>query len=276
MNKIYISLLLIGISACDSLRKEVDFESDQYPTSLVISAFPTIGDSLNSSISLSKGTLDAISSFDNVTNAKFKLFENGNLIQELNGANVNENYLFNEDLSSNNFYQIEVSHPDFRTISAETFVPVPVQNLTAIGTVDNDELTIEISFDDSPNAEFYRLVIMEQDFITGWETNSQYFDIDPFEGTSYYYRDGFFTDEGFRDGRASLDVDLSYFSGNGELKVVLIACSEDYFNYFKSRFAWEESDGAGPFTEPVQIYTNVTNGLGILAGYSITEAAVEL
>ena len=56
------------------------------------------------------------------------------------------------------------------------------------------------------------------------------------------------------------------FDPNQEIFVQLKSVSEDYFNYFNtvSLQSWTSGD---PFSEPVQVYSNVQDGFGIFAGY---------
>jgi len=51
------------------------------------------------------------------------------------------------------------------------------------------------------------------------------------------------------------------------IEVALFSVSEDYFKYEDSRELFTQVEG-DPFAQPVQIYTNVKDGLGIFAGFS--------
>jgi hypothetical protein len=51
--------------------------------------------------------------------------------------------------------------------------------------------------------------------------------------------------------------------------VYLKSLEEDYYQYEKSKHLYyENGDGDDPFTEPVLIYSNVENGLGVFGGFS--------
>lgn len=52
--------------------------------------------------------------------------------------------------------------------------------------------------------------------------------------------------------------------------VKLYSVSEEYFNYEESRELFNQVEG-DPFAQPVQIYTNVKNGLGIFGGFSLDQ-----
>ena len=51
------------------------------------------------------------------------------------------------------------------------------------------------------------------------------------------------------------------------VRVVLLSVSEEYYKYFITKNLQDHASG-DPFAQPVQVFTNVENGLGIFAGYS--------
>lgn len=53
-----------------------------------------------------------------------------------------------------------------------------------------------------------------------------------------------------------------------EIRVLLFSLSEDYFKYMQTRSLQLDS-GTDPFSQPVQVYSNVSSGFGIFAGGSI-------
>jgi len=50
---------------------------------------------------------------------------------------------------------------------------------------------------------------------------------------------------------------------NSKIHIKLYSISEGYYNYKKSVQEWNKNKD-NPFTEPVIIYSNVVNGMGIL------------
>ena len=56
------------------------------------------------------------------------------------------------------------------------------------------------------------------------------------------------------------------------VNVSVLNCSKDFYLYNKSV---QESDGIGgnPFTDPVQVYTNIQNGFGCFGAYNIDKWA---
>ncbi len=63
-------------------------------------------------------------------------------------------------------------------------------------------------------------------------------------------------------------LDLSRGSGRNELLVIISSLSEDYYEYLLSL---ERNEFYDPLTqEPIPVYSNVTGGLGVFAGYTNT------
>lgn len=80
----------------------------------------------------------------------------------------------------------------------------------------------------------------------------------------------FVSDKGKDQGLIRSSDFFTYNFGDGEQEVVrhrLYVSDEHYYNYHTSveRNLWNSGD---PFAEPVIIYTNITNGLGVVAGYN--------
>ena len=51
------------------------------------------------------------------------------------------------------------------------------------------------------------------------------------------------------------------------VRVILQSVTESYYRYFATQSLQNNTSG-DPFAQPVQVFTNVENGLGIFAGYS--------
>lgn len=90
------------------------------------------------------------------------------------------------------------------------------------------------------------------------------------EGARYLY----FADTGF-DGK---DFTLDFFiiptlldfetEQNVAIKFVLKSISEDYYNYILTSDYQIKIEEEGTLAEPVQVSSNITNGLGVFAGYN--------
>jgi hypothetical protein len=61
---------------------------------------------------------------------------------------------------------------------------------------------------------------------------------------------------------------------NVTVHVVLVSMNKEYYDYFSSvKLSKEISDN--PLLQPVQMYTNIANGLGVFGGFSVSEILLE-
>lgn len=86
----------------------------------------------------------------------------------------------------------------------------------------------------------------------------------------YYAGSILFADHVFNGKTQTLRIAINlndYYEFTG-IELSLKSCSEAYYKYFKSLETYFGVEG-NPFAEPVQVYTNIENGLGIWGGYSV-------
>jgi hypothetical protein len=53
-----------------------------------------------------------------------------------------------------------------------------------------------------------------------------------------------------------------------DLYLDVLTCSPDFYQYFRT-YIINASERVNPFAEPIEVYSNIENGLGIFAGYSM-------
>ena len=93
------------------------------------------------------------------------------------------------------------------------------------------------------------------------------------DGIEEYYQDrAYFDDALFDGGTYDLDIAIPYSSGfrvEGEKRryyIQFLTLSEDLYFYEVSADRQRSTD-QDPFTEPVDVYSNISSGFGIFAGY---------
>ena len=106
--------------------------------------------------------------------------------------------------------------------------------------------------------------------------------LNPFmDETSYSGDDALFSDILFNG--ETKQIEFTIFLGKideGEdvlssLKVELRNVSESYYYYYRSVDLHQMNEG-NPFAEPVQVYSNVENGLGIFTAYNESSQVLNL
>ncbi len=154
----------------------------------------------------------------------------------------------------------------------------------------NDVLISNITFIDPPGiSNFYQLVIIQErwEVIDGTETYYRkvvdYIKDDPVfysrnqEGTLLEGLDfhGLFNDElinGTYDLQCLIPSSyykLYWFDKKIKLTFYLYHHTEDYYRYFRTKLISDYSNGI-PIFEPVNIYSNVQNGIGLVSGLSFS------
>ena len=215
-------------------------------------------------------------------------------------------YTHSNKLISGLEYVIEVNHPDYNSVFANTRIPQNINFLNyEINSLDSTALRssrLKLNFLDHLNEDnYYRIrLFASYDEYEDWD----YWDYDwleydlkqfvkytelelysndpslsdgsiPWEGYSFTGSAAFFTDDLF-DGEQKelvfdLDLDLNNFAAGDSLFLELTSFSEEAYNYMYSVIRSQNSF-VSPFgTEPVSVYSNIENGIGIFMGANILD-----
>ena len=193
-------------------------------------------------------------------------------------------------------YQIEVRYPGMEPVTATALVPRPAraktvpQPLNEAILVDGrplDRLVFEI--DDNGNKDnYYSVEITAAKAGSGEKPRRIVFFSDEkafsenlivtsgqhTEGVFYSPDYGvYFSNGKFKGQNHSFElyVDQAYMSGQYQLKLRVLTLSREYFE-FATSYQKQKLNANNPFAEPTQVYSNIGGGLGIFAGYSITES----
>jgi hypothetical protein len=294
MNKYYIivSILLI-LTACIS---EIDVPTNQKTDVPVLNALFSDGDAMK----LYLFNIDT-------TGIIIDLYENDIYIESLSNSDE-DLFISEYKLNAGNLYSLIVIDQDGnKIISVDDSIPIPVEitdidfildsKYMIIGGQEGDAGTVNIEFNDPENTKnYYELMVYIIEYNkTDPNTNEVYDSIlflksisteNPIlsaEGSIYSGNKSFlFSDNLFNGQQISFDID--YFTGciacGYKHVVVLRSVSFDYYTYMKSLLLYYNATNLAEFvsitdlssfifeTEPVNLYSNIENGLGIFAAYS--------
>ncbi|MCG8326573.1 MAG: DUF4249 domain-containing protein [Chitinophagales bacterium] len=215
----------------------------------------------------------------------------GNIIEELiHGSNGNYISANNTKPIIDQTYHIEVSANGFTTVDATGRLPHPVDftiDQTTTTSFDG-EIQFKVDFkisDDGSSSHYYIIesfvlieepsgeIIKLQNELSLLDSRTDNASIG--DGTDrfsrIYLQDNTFNGQ-FYETEATLYSFIPEDIPSENYKVFMLVKSveESLYNYFKS-FDRFKLTGDEPFAEPVQVYTNVNNGLGIFGGFSIKE-----
>lgn len=222
-----------------------------------------------------------------IENAKVQLFEDGEAVEDLLyfGGGFYRSMSFRPVHGKT--YQVLVSSEGLTSVNAENEVPTPV-HFISIDTSssrfnDMDVVECKMRINDPANeANYYLLSVrrlfryMDYDstFISEIISPLWLESNDPVVEEWIDYGSGLLFSDDMIDGK---NYDFSFMlymwdladSETDSAKVYfnLFSISKDYYLYAKS-YQMNRISAGNPFAEPVQVYSNVNNGIGVFAGYS--------
>jgi hypothetical protein len=275
--KILICICLMGV--LHSCEKEIPYLGDDVDEQLVLVSYIEAGDNR---VRCSLSSTASILNDDDIvyfTNANVRVKKNGNVLG--NALSMGDGwYELEVDVLVGDVFSIEASQNGYESVSAETTVPAPPSNFesTELELIDDGysgRYRASLSFDDPVGADFYQLLVYEdspfaQPYPIGFSTTNPIFQNEDVFGESewYYNNDGFFSDELFEGDRAEFEID--FYSGSGDVKIQVIRCSREFYLYQKSVIKYQQTSGDF-FAQPVQIFSNVESGLGVVGAYAFSE-----
>ncbi len=213
--------------------------------------------------------------------ATVTICESGNLVAELFQIRQGTYRATNYKPRIGVTYELRVSAEGFKSVTSTATIPSPIKIDSVVVTeksIDRFKTNLTIFFQDPPGEDnYYQLLLYS---IRKYESNTSLTIIGfsssdavlqkpdvSLQESDYYYDDALFDDALFDGQFYDLDINFNIPFESIEMFVVLLTTSESYYNFRKSVVQQKLSED-NPFAEPVPIYTNIENGLGVFAGYS--------
>lgn len=295
---LFLSFLILLSYSCE---EPIDLDIAVPDAQIVVTSNFSPSQSFQVTISKSKYILSPEAN-EYVNNATVRITDaQGNSLEELQLNNARIPYYQSKRITpqSGQFYRIEVDIPEQLPISAESTIPYPVplksirmDTLEMFGSEEDMiyKIAVTVQFDDPIGVQDYYHLSLYNQVPASEETPLEGFQDDetightltpltPLESDEanpsivFHYEEGgvLFTDEDF-DGR---QVALKFYSllnitdalekGNvvGELRTV----TKDYYLYHTS-LSRQIANKDRPFAEPITVYSNIENALGVFAGYA--------
>ena len=295
MKKLVFVAAVLALFACE---KEIEYEGEGKAPVLVLDAILENGSVPLVHVSRSVFFLSNSSVSDaSISNAEVKLTNVDSGTEYVLAGGGNGYYYGTDAILPNTRYRIEVSHPDYETISSEL---VTVSNVvlsdidsSSVGVDYEKRYFVNFHFNDAQETNFYAIQLSAEKETTYFDANMNVVDADTTWMSPYptsndpsvdfrFNQSVFFNDDIFNGSAKVFPLEFNHYSlyngtyGGGvswveqEMQVigyqgVLRSLSEDTYKYFKSI---ENNDGSSPFSDPVNVHTNVQNGLGIFGSVS--------
>lgn len=259
----YIIPLLFVFGSCE---QDANVDLPEVDPVLVLNCIITPQDSfVRVTVAKSEPIFGAASNNSgNVDNATVTLYGNSSSIQ----LPYNSMYDWYEVPASSfpiiagNEYHLVVSEPGGLHADAYTTVPLnaPVFTCTATTSVLPNTYEGEVRFSVAVNDEadvinYYRFISYNMNY-RSWNGDSL------LEHTSWHL----FNDDGEDGTTINESTTVWYYNNSSDsvlaYHVYLLNCNYDYYRFHQSLYNYHGED---PFSEPVLIYSNITDGLGIFA-----------
>jgi hypothetical protein len=281
-----ILTLFVILTSLLSCKKVIDIELPESTPKIVVNSFFTDNSRIKVHLSKSIGILE--STFPECTDALVMVRENDIIIDTMY---MESGYYYSHFLAEkNNNYALEIITPDLDTVFCEDIIPEKTILQSYVCTdsvlIDEDGMIInelKLDFQDLPGPSFYEVELEAKDVIHNYKmglwfkknsdpviTSTGLLDYNP--GTLI------FTDKMFDGKQCSVKI---YFATQAYLdyylKIIFRSVSKSYYKYKERQFAYLfslENDIFSGMSEPINLYSNITGGYGIFAGYSSDEKEI--
>lgn len=278
--------------SCTFCTKVIEIDIPSHDPALVVNSLFTDGQRIRVHLSKTASAFDY--STPTVENGLVRLFCND---EEIDTLIFNNGYYYSDVVAQRKEkYSLLVSTPGLGEVSSEDSIPEKTLiesyvHRDSIMMDDNNHpvMQLELEFTDKPGPNFYELSIIAQYYVAGFQRHHPvWFNYvsDPVlvsTGLLDYHPESLvFTDELF-DGKETT-IKANYSIQTGEIPLIdggpeygytlfvsLRSVSESYYNYIRKQIIYQYSLESNIFTglpDPVHMYSNITGGYGIFAGYS--------
>lgn len=302
--KKYIYIFIAVIPLIISCEKIIDIDIPDADRKIVLNGLINPDSLIEVNISRSMSILED-NKFVFLENASVTLFEDDTERGTLQYIGSGDYKLLDFHPASGLSYRLEVESPDLKSVSAIAELPIPI----TIGEIDtasiedswgNSSLKISFSIQDPPEENFYALALFATrrsfdydkfELADSMVTSQVYFDLLASgqggvqdllvedNATVYFNEKVFIADHLFNGTDFNLDLSVGkYFFMEADtvwIDVNVEHVSKSYYLYAASINKYNRTHG-NPFSEPVSVYTNVENGLGIFTGYSTASRRIEV
>ncbi|MDG2330157.1 MAG: DUF4249 domain-containing protein [Flavobacteriales bacterium] len=286
---IYVIVFLLFTLGC---RKEIPFNSEVTTPKLVVNSLFASDSSWAVHVSKSLSVIDQ-GNLDDIENATVVISTAAGDLVETLAYNGNGNYIGTQIPQEGQNYRVDVAAPNYTAVYGEDVVPdvVNVQSVDTMTTVNGEEeiLVAQITFKDPEGINNYYRFSVEMGYWNYWFDgagilDSNYYEEmvwmqlnDPsFEGTdnNTWSDIGIMSDLLFDGQTKTVDLPISMWLNGGlpfhnyriEFIDVYFSNVSETTHFFNRSFQLYQQTQGNPFAQPVQVYSNITNGFGVFGG----------
>jgi hypothetical protein len=280
----YLIFITILLSSCETI---VKVDIPQHKPSIVVNSVIDPSEKFQVHLSKSLGSLDS-APLSNINNAEVEVYENDVFIEKLTFEQDGNYSSSNISAKLGRNYKIIAKAAPYDQVSAEARIPQPVsiENIVIkdsafvdanMGVKSSLSLTIN---DPGSVRNYYMVELFETDSLYSRLSPKYITPRDPALESDDYSSTFLFSDVHF-DGKAyRLEMEFYnwleglydpvtgeyvYPEGKRHYVIEFSTISREYYLY-KTSFNKQMMNSFNPFSEPVQVFSNINNGYGIFAG----------
>ena len=189
-------------------------------------------------------------------------------------------------------YRVEVMHKDYTTVAASSTIPraarahiLPSRGNSNL-SLDGEDFK-EITFDivDNGQENYYALELLVKEgkkaprkkvifYATEKIFAQNLSNSDDHSGQGVYYLPNngvYFTNQKFlgKTRKFSIYADAKMLAQSEEVQLRILSLSNQFYQ-FATTWQKQRYNVGDPFAQPVTVYSNIQNGLGVFAGYTVT------
>lgn len=265
----FVFLTFVAFLSCDSSLK-VDANSK---TKMVMNGILLVNDTIEVELSTTRNLFDKEDQIDWVRNAdvylicpEFVLPEK--LVYKGNGMYASQKHI----AKYGGEYSIEVIHNTYDNISATAYMPKAIRGEVVFTGTTDDESNFEINIDNEDDNSYFIWEMLRRNssgILSNVEITSKDSRTDNILPEETQVQEKIFLEDSnnlsgnINSTFSTSDISQDDFE-NAEIR--LITVNEDMYKYFRSIELYKNS--SRNFIKPVEIYSNVDNGLGIFGAIS--------
>lgn len=289
---LFLASILLVISACES---DLHLENGNSKSKIVLNALLTPDSQALVHISSTRDVLNPQSKIINLTSANVKVYDltlgqEYKLYHSSNGNYGSDNFF----PRNGSRYRIEVEHEGFETIVAETNVPLPViisDVITQSVKDSKNSFKINVQFKEldgnSENFYIWEVVPNDLDIVIDINTGlsrgkggillrtdaeiENTIDSETIQDRHIIMNTRNTAQDGLYSANFVASASSLISTEENNLQMRSMAVSKEMYQYVRSRnLASSASQSNSNISQPLNIYSNIENGLGIFAGYSVS------
>lgn len=276
--------------ACETT---IEVELPQEPSRLVVNCILNQDSIITASVTRSEMVDERVTDWA-ISGATVELFKNGSLLETLDESSLNSGQYISTVIPENTAnYSIKVSKEGYDQVEGSTYFAEPIEiekvEYTKTKVAYDSLLRFDLTFTDPVNTtDFYTIEVYERfAYYDSWlgdtvYTYSRLYLYDTYDvvfETNYpngelgtFFEDELFNGKTYTVGFA-VYWDQFFNETDVQYELVLGRTDEAHYNYNRS-FTYYLSSYYDPFSEPVQVYSNIENGYGVLGSKSIDSEIV--